>query len=44
MLNALWEWMPLWIVRRMALRHCESVALDGRIYVTARPDVLVKSV
>jgi len=37
------ELLPLFLVRWMALRHCERMTVDyGAIVATARPDVLVR--
>ena len=42
MLNPLFELLPLFIVRMLAVRFCERVNhLDG-VVITARPDVLIK--
>ena len=40
------EILPLFVVRWLALRHCEQVDVDRqgnyRVFVTARPDVLIR--
>ncbi len=46
MLAAWTEILPLFVIKWLARRHCEIVAVDrGKnkpTYVTARPDVLIK--
>ena len=38
-----WELMPLFVVRRISLRHCERLqASETLLVVMPRPDVLVR--
>jgi hypothetical protein len=38
-----WELMPLFVVRRISLRHCERLLAGGTLLVVMpRPDVLVR--
>lgn len=41
------EILPLFVIRWLALRHCERVVVERegkcRVFVTARPDVFVRT-